>query len=140
MKASVRHALAGALLVLTAAALAGCGSGVRFVPMQESAQYTPKDRNAPIEIHEGSVLTPHVVIGKLSACKTMDAAFNDSSTYDQLLASLKDYARKVGADALIEVKPSADEGGGLKSQVRMDAVAVRYLTLESSVGSKSDSK
>ena len=92
------------LLVAIAAGLSACGSGVRFVRM-DATEYPARDKYAPVEVFEGSVVTPHVVIGTLSARRNMDAAFNDRSTYDDLVASLKDYARKVGADALTEVKP-----------------------------------
>jgi hypothetical protein len=123
------------LLVATAAGLSACGSGVRFVRM-DATEYPARDKYAPVEVFEGSVVTPHVVIGTLSARRNMDAAFNDRSTYDDLVASLKDYARKVGADALTEVKPLSTETGGMKSGLSITARVVRYLEPGASLRSK----
>jgi hypothetical protein len=123
------------LLVTTAAGLSACGSGVRFVRM-DATEYPARDKYAPVEVFEGSVVTPHVVIGTLSARRNMDAAFNDRSTYDDLVASLKDYARKVGADALTEVKPLSTETGGMKSGLSITARVVRYMEPGASLRSK----
>ena len=123
------------LLVATAAGLSACGSGVRFVRM-DATEYPARDKYAPVEVFEGSVMTPHVVIGTLSAGRSMDANFNDRSTYDDLVASLKEYARKVGADALTEVRPLSTETGGMKSKLSITARVVRYLEPGASLRSK----
>ena len=123
------------LLAATAAGLSACGSGVRFVRM-DATEYPARDKYAPVEVFEGSVVTPHVVIGTLSARRNMEAAFNDRSTYDDLVATLKDYARKVGADALTEVKPLSTENGGMKSGLSITARVVRYLEPGASLRSK----
>ena len=54
-----------------------------------------------------------------------------------MIATLKDEARKVGADALIDVRPITAEGGGLKSRVEVTATAVRYLEKTATVTSAS---
>ena len=114
--------------------LSACGSGVTFV-RTDPTKFPPKPDGATIEIFEGEVTTPHVVIGTLYAKKNMDVHFDDSSTYDELLKTLKRHARKVGADALIQVQPHTSESGGMKSRVEMSAVAIRYLRKEATVTS-----
>lgn len=131
----IRSVCMALLLAATAAGLSACGSGVRFVRM-DATEYPARDKYAPVEVFEGSVVTPHVVIGTLSARRNMDAAFNDRSTYDDLVATLKDYARKVGADALTEVKPLSTETGGMKSGLSITARVVRYLEPGASLRSK----
>ncbi len=136
MKRWMQRARFAALAVAAAAFLTACGAGVQFIPV-DGTQYPPKDRTAKVEVYEGSVIAPHVVIGTLTAKKSMDPSFDDHSTYDELMSDLKDYARKVGADALIEVRPVTDEGKGLKSQVQMTATAVRFLQKAETVSSNS---
>ena len=119
-------------LVLVAVGLSACGSGVKFVRV-DPVEFPPKSDSAQIGIFDGAVSTPHIVIGTLTARKQMDAKFDDSSTYDELLVALKKHARKVGADALIEVRPVTSEGGGLKSNVEISAVAIRYLERQSTI-------
>ena len=112
-----------------------CGSGVLFF-RADSYEYPARDKEAAVEVFEGSVMTPHVVIGTLSARRTLDASFNDRSTYDDLLLDLKAYARKVGADALTEVRPVSTETGSMKSRIAITARAVRYLESGANLRSK----
>ena len=62
----------------------------------------------------------------------MKASFNDNSTYDEVLESLKIHARKVGADALMNVRPVGD-AGTITSRVELTAVAIRYLNQANTV-------
>ena len=59
-------------LAAVAAGLSACGSGVQFV-RADSYEYPARDKEAAVEVFEGSVMTPHVVIGTLSARRTLDA-------------------------------------------------------------------
>ena len=119
-----------AMVVLVAAAVSACGSGVQFVP-QDMMKYPPKPSDARIEIHDGGVMQPHVVIGTLTAGKEMKASFDDDSTYDQVISSLKKHARKVGADALINVRPVKSEDARLV----ISAIAIRFFEQKRSVTS-----
>lgn len=121
---------AGSLAVL-AALVAGCGSGVEFV-RQDMTEYPSKPSNAVVEVHDSEIMRPHVVIGTLTAGREMEASYNSNSTYDQVLESLKSYARKVGADALMNVRPVGD-AGTVSSRVELTAVAVRYLNQANTV-------
>ena len=119
--------------VVTAALLTGCGSGVRFVRMDET-KYPAKSKNAVVETFPEETMKPHVVIGTLSTQKTLDASFGDHSVYDQTVDVLKSYARQIGADALTYVSPRhVGEGGGQK--LRIDATAIRYLEQSESISS-----
>ncbi len=111
--------------VIAVAVLSGCGSGVRFVRMDET-KYPAKPKNAAVETFPQETMKPHVVIGTLSAEKTLHASFGENSVYDETVDMLKSYARQIGADALIYMSPRhVGEGSGTK--VRIDATAVRYL-------------
>jgi hypothetical protein len=136
MKKILRAAPMVALLLGVAATLSACGSGVKFVRM-DATEFPPKDDSAKIEIFEGDITAPHIVIGTLTAKKDMDPTYNDQSTYDQVMETLKQEARKVGADALINVRPLTAEGGGLKSRVQVTATAVRYLEKTETITSAS---
>jgi hypothetical protein len=133
MKEILRAARPVVSLVSLAIALSACGSGVQFVRM-DMTEYPPKDSDAVIEIHDGGVTRPHVVIGTLTAGQKMKTSFTDVSTRDQVLGSLTDYARKIGADALINVKPVGGED--LSTRVEMSATAIRYLNPGKTIGSR----
>lgn len=106
--------------------LTACGSGVLFV-RQDMTEYAPKPKDAEIDVMDGGTMQPHVVIGTLTASKKMEASFNDESTYDNVMASLEEHARKVGADALINVRP-VTRNGEVDTKIVITATAIRYLT------------
>jgi len=119
-----------ALVGLVAMALSACGSGVQFVP-QDLTKYPPKASDAKIEIHDRGVMRPHVVIGTMTASKEMKPSFSEDSTYDQIIADLKKHARKVGADALINVQPENSED----ARVVISATAIRFFEQKRSITS-----
>ena len=127
------------LVVLVVASLAvsalvaGCGSGVQFV-RQDITEYPPKPADAEIEIFTGGIMAPHVVIGTMRAGKEIEASFDESSTYNDVLESMKKHARKIGADALIHVQ--LENPGAMSSRVGFTATAVRYLTESTKISSK----
>lgn len=124
--AGLRIALVGIVLL----AIAGCGSSVQFV-RQDMTNYPPKPADAKVEIHDGGVMQPHVVIGTLTAGKEMKPSLGDDSTYDLVMRDLEKYARKIGADALIDVHPVSSED----TQVVISATAIRYFQQKRSVTS-----
>jgi hypothetical protein len=123
---------------VTALFIGGCGSGVRFVRM-DSTKYPARDKDAAVETFPKGTMEPHVVIGTLSTQKKMHASFDDRSVYDQVLAELKSYARRIGADALIDVQPHY-VGEGMNGRVQMDATAVRYLKQSETISSADPEK
>ena len=118
--------------IVAAAFLTGCGSGVRFVRMDET-KYPAKPKNAVVETFPEETMKPHVVIGTLSTEKTLHASFGERSVYDETVDMLKSYARQIGADALIHVNPRHVGSGGGK--VRIDATAIRYLERAETISS-----
>ena len=124
------------VLGLVVFGLTACGSGVQFV-RQDMTEYAPKAKDAEIDIRDGGTMHPHVVIGTLTASQEMKASFNGDSTYDKVMADLEKHARKVGADALINVHP-VSENGDLEPKVVITATAIRYLTERSTVTSKAN--
>jgi len=131
---SMYRPLALILLAGVLAAAAGCGSGVRFV-RSHPTEFAPKDAHAEIQVLSAGTNRPHLVIGSLTAKKTMKATFDDKSTYDAVLKSLKDYARQVGADALIHTRPIPAEDGGQSTDVTVTAQAIRFMEQEASLRS-----
>jgi hypothetical protein len=122
-----------AIGVVIVALLSGCGSGVRFVRVDET-KYPSKPKNATVETFPEETMKPHVVIGTLSTEKTLDASFGDHSVYDETVDVLKSYARQIGADALTYMSPRhVGEGGGQK--LRIDATAIRYLEHSETISS-----
>ena len=105
--------------------ITGCGSGVRFVRMDET-KYPARAKNSKVETFPESTSKPYVVIGTLHTEKDLDASFGGKSIYDETIDALKSYARRVGADALINLKPR-HVGEGSDNKVIVDATAVRYL-------------
>ena len=105
--------------------IAGCGSGVHFVRMDET-KYPARAKNAKVETFPESTSKPYVVIGTLRTEKDLDASFGGRSIYDETIDTLKSYARHVGADALIHLKPR-HAGEGSDNKVIIEATAVRYL-------------
>ena len=107
---------------------------VQFV-RQDMTEYAPKPEDAKLDVLDGGTMQPHVVIGTLTASKDMDISFNGESTYENAMADLEKHARKVGADALINVRPLNQDG--TEAKVVITAVAIRYLTERTTVTSKS---
>jgi hypothetical protein len=114
-----------AALAAVALLVPGCGSGVQFV-RQDMTEYPAKDKDAQIGVFDGDISRPHVVIGTLTLDREVKASFGDSSTYDQVLEEMMAYARRIGADALIRVRPLND-AGSMSARVAVTATAVRYL-------------
>lgn len=134
MRRRIRPAAAAGLLALALSALTACGGGVQFV-RQDMTKYPSKAKDAPIEVLEEGTTKPYVVIGTLTVDREIKSSFNDRSTYDEAMDALKDHARKVGADALIDVKPVGDSGG-LNARVVLSGTAVRYMEQTEQVSSK----
>ena len=105
--------------------IAGCGSGVRFVRMDET-KYPARPKNATVETFPETTSKPYVIIGTLHTEKDLDASFGGRSIYDTTIETLKSHARRVGADALIHLNPR-HAGEGSNNKVIVDATAVRYL-------------
>ena len=129
-----RIALPLLFLGVVAVGLAGCGSSVDFVRTDPTV-YEPKPNNFMVEVTEGGMLHPHVVIGVLTASQNMEASLSSLSTYDTVLAKLQKRAREVGGDALIEVRPVYD-GSKVKGEVTLTAKVVRYLEKKTSITAK----
>jgi len=119
--------------VLIALFLTGCGSGVRFVRLDDTT-YAPKPQNAPLAVLTGDSMEPHVVVGTLITARKMEASFDDRSIYEEAIGDLKACARKVGADALTRVSPRV-RGEGMGGKLEVKATAIRYLTLATTVTS-----
>ena len=122
-----------AVAALMTLALSGCGSGVRFVRLDDT-QYHPKPKDAPVAVFDSACHEPHVVIGTLTARKKMKASFNDRSIYEEAMADLKRHAREVGADAIMQITPRV-HGEGMGGKVELQATAIRYLARANSVTS-----
>ena len=123
-------------IVLTAV-LTGCGSGVRFVRMDET-KYPARSKSAVVETFPQETMKPHVVIGTLSTERPLHASFGEHSVYEETVDELKSYARQIGADALIHMSPRhVGEGGG---KVRIDATAIRYLEQSETITSAEPEK
>ena len=114
------------LLGLVAWALSGCGSNVDFVRV-DPTEFPSRDSKAPVEIHRGKVLRPHIVIGVVTASQNMEATTGALSTYDDVVRQLKEKARKVGGDALVELRPVYSDGASLNSEVQFTAKVVKFL-------------
>lgn len=124
--------------VVTTMLLTGCGSGVRFVRMDET-KYPARAKSAVVETFPEETMKPHVVIGTLSTEKGMHASFNDRSVFDETMDALKSFARHIGADALTYVSPRhVGEGSGGK--MRIDATAIRYLEQSETISSAEPEK
>lgn len=119
---STRYIAALAVVALLAS---GCGSGVQFV-RQDMTEYPPKDAKAEIPVFDSGITRPHVVMGTLTLERKMKASYGDASTYDEILKDMMAYARKIGADALMDVRPVTDEGN-ISTKITLTATAVRYL-------------
>jgi uncharacterized protein YbjQ (UPF0145 family) len=131
MRHILRFSLILAVLVAFGTGLSSCGSNVQFVRLDDTV-YPPKDPDAAIEVYKASVATPHVVIGTLTTQKKIEAT--GKSSYDLALESLEDYARQVGADALVELKTdTVDEPS---PRIVLTATAVRYLEQAGTVRSQ----
>jgi hypothetical protein len=122
-----------AALAVVALLASGCGSGVQFV-RQDMTEYPPKDTSAKIAVFDGAITRPHVVSGTMTLDKKIKASFDDTSTYDDVLDEMVAYARQVGADALVRVRPVMDDKT-ITSRVTLTATAVRYLRENSVVTS-----
>lgn len=127
----VRFACA-TLAVALLTGLTGCGSSVDFVRMDPTV-YPKKNSNDPVEVFQGSVVRPHVVIGVATASREMKATTGSVSSYDAALYELKALARELGGDALVGLKPVYTEDTSDKPKVELTAKVVKFLEKEATI-------
>ncbi len=70
----------------------------------------------------------------MKAGKKIEASYGDSSTYEDVLESMKAHARKIGADALVNLR--IENAAEISIRVDLTATAVRYLTESRTISSK----
>lgn len=122
MRHILRFSLILAGLVALGTGLSSCGSNVNFVRLDETV-YPPKSPDANVDVYKSSITRPHVVIGTLSTEKRIEPT--GESTYDVALRRLEDYARQVGADALVQLRTDTEDEPS--PRILLSATAVRYL-------------
>jgi uncharacterized protein YbjQ (UPF0145 family) len=74
-------------------------------------------------VYKASITRPHTVIGTLTTEKRIEPGAD--SSYELAVDRLEVYARRVGADALVELK--TDTMDQPSPRIVLTATAVRYL-------------
>jgi len=88
-----------ALVGLLAALALGCGTSPRMKLLTDK-QYPPRPANQTIELYQRGVETPHEVIAIIDS-RTVDQLTTD--TRKRLVEDLRERARRLGADAVINI-------------------------------------
>ena len=118
------------------AALAGCGSSTEFVPADPTLTYDAKPSDAYIEVHRDNVIRPHVLVGVIHVNQDMSNTVGDASTYEVLVERLREKARQVGGDAVINVKPVKGADMEMSDTIRLRAEVIRYLEHSATISSR----
>ena len=121
----------GIILILFASALMGCGSTVQFVPV-DTTVYEPRPESHVIKVHTSHIEQPHVLLGSVTVTKKMEAGFGGYSTYDIMIGMLKERAREVGGDGLLNIRP-VDSEEQLDTTIVLTGQVVRYLEREQTI-------
>jgi hypothetical protein len=116
--------------------LAGCGSSTEFVPADPTLTYDAKPADAYIEVHKDDVIRPHVLVGVIHVNQDMSNTVGESSTYEVLIERLREKARQVGGDAVINVKPVQGADLEMSDTIRLRADVIRYLEHSTTISSR----
>ncbi|NNF07240.1 MAG: hypothetical protein HKN21_10810 [Candidatus Eisenbacteria bacterium] len=115
--------------------LVGCGSNVEFI-RTDPTKYESTPSTTQIEVFQGPIVKPHVVIGVVTAVQEMKATTGTLSTYDEALRVLRVKARSVGGHALAELKPVYSDNAHVEPKVELTAKVVRFLEKEASISTQ----
>lgn len=98
--------------------LAGCGPEVHYVASDPTI-LTPKPAGYEMPFSHEVPGRPHKVLGELRVAERIRPSFRQTGTYDTVLAEMQKRARKVGADAIVNLRTLDSQRGGSEGRLTL---------------------
>jgi hypothetical protein len=112
-------------LVVAGLFLAGCGPAVTYVS-QDLTKMSPKPEGYEMPFSYHSADRPHKVLGAMTVSSKIKPSFREMSTFDQLLTEMQKRARKLGADAIVDLKTVDSQKGGDRGALSLVGTLIIY--------------
>lgn len=93
----------GSLLVLALLTLAGCNSGLVYTAV-DGTVLTPKPSGYEVAVAYQIPRRPYRTLGEVRVTREIKPGFGKTGAFDQAVDEMKRQARKVGADAVVDVR------------------------------------
>ena len=110
--------LSAVLPVLALLFLAGCGPEVSYVASDPTV-LTPKPEGYRMPFSYEVPNRPYKVLGEVRVSEKIRPSFRQTSTFDQVLAEMQRQARKVGADAIVDLQTLDTQTGGSEGRLTL---------------------
>ena len=121
---------------LVALPLAGCNNNVVYTAT-DTTVLTPRPATYGVQVEFGSVSRPHRVLGEVRVTRKITANFGQHGAYDLAIDEMKAQARKVGGDAVINLKTLDTQHGGTQGRLTLVGTVVAFSApLEASTDSR----
>ena len=105
--------------------LVGCNSAPVFIP-SDTTMLTPKPDGYDIPVQREDVARPHRVLGELRVTREITANFGESNVYDLAVGEMKAQARRVGGDAVVNLKTLDGQAGGSQGRLTLVGTVVVF--------------
>ncbi len=113
-----------AVSILALAFLGGCRSDVSYVQLDPTV-LSPKPEGYDVPFSYEVPSRAHRVLGEVKVTSEIKSDFNETSTFDQVMDKMKEQARKVGADAIVDLK-TIDASGHEEGRLTMVGSFIIY--------------
>lgn len=117
--------LSVALTLLALLLLAGCGPEVSYVATDPTV-LTPKPVGYKVPISYETPDRPHKVLGRLQVSERIRPSYQQTGTVDRVLATMQQEARRIGADAIVNLRTLDSTAGGKQERLTMAGTLIIF--------------
>jgi len=110
--------------ILALALLSGCGPEVKYAQVDPTV-LTPKPEGYDVPFSYEVPARAHKVLGEIRVSSKIKPDFNSTSTFDQVMNEMKKQARKIGADAIVDLK-TVDSSNSQEGKLTMLGTFIIY--------------
>jgi len=110
---------------LVALPLAGCQNNVVYTAADPTV-LTPRPANYGVEVDFSKVSRPNRVLGEVRVTRKITANFGQNGAYDLAIDEMKAQTRKVGGDAIINLKALDTQHGGTAGRLTLVGTVVAF--------------
>lgn len=110
---------------LIALPLAGCHNNVVYMASDPTV-LTPRPASYNVQVEYGTVSRPHRVLGEVRVTRKITPNFGQHGAYDLAIDEMKVQTRKVGGDAIINLKALDTQHGGTAGRLTLVGTVVAF--------------
>jgi hypothetical protein len=114
-----------AVAAVTVLILAGCGMEAKYVS-KDPTVLSPKPKGYDMPFSYETPARPHKILGEVMVSSTIKPNFRETSTFDQILAEMKKRAKKVGADAIVNLKTMDSQERSKRGKLTLVGTLIIY--------------